>query len=164
VASTDLLTGLPNRQAFETLLPREMARTARNASSLCLALVDVDGFKVINDTHGHQAGDEILAALPKQWGPTLREGDLLARVGGDEFVVLLPDCGLIDAVVVLERMRMASHPSCSVGVAALVPGESPDKLMARADRALYSAKRSGAARVVPADTPLADPEPAPAPQ
>jgi diguanylate cyclase (GGDEF)-like protein len=139
-----------------------MARATRTGSVLCLAIVDIDGFKEINDTHGHQGGDEILAALPKQWKPTLRDGDLLARVGGDEFVVLLPDCDLIDAVVVLERMRMASHPPCSVGVAALVPGETPDRLMARADRALYDAKRSGAGRVVPAGAELADPEPAPA--
>jgi diguanylate cyclase (GGDEF)-like protein len=159
VATTDLLTGLPNRQAFEALLPRELARSARDGSSLCLAMVDVDGFKAINDTHGHQAGDEILAVLPRQWKPTLREGDLLARVGGDEFIVLLPDCALIDAVVVLERMRMASRPSCSIGVAALLEGETPDRLMARADRALYEAKRSGAARVIPADDVLADPEP-----
>jgi diguanylate cyclase (GGDEF)-like protein len=162
VASTDLLTGLPNRQAFEAVLPREMARANRSGSSLCLAVVDVDGFKTINDTHGHQAGDEILAGLPRQWKPTLRDTDLLARIGGDEFVVLLPECDLIDAVVVLERMRMASHPPCSVGVAVLNPGETPDRLMGRADHALYEAKRSGAARVVPADTVLADPEPAPA--
>jgi diguanylate cyclase (GGDEF)-like protein len=159
VASTDLLTGLPNRQAFEALLPRELARAERDGSSLCLAMVDVDGFKAINDTHGHQAGDHILATLPKQWRPALREADLLARVGGDEFIVLLPDCQLLDAVVVLERMRTTGRQPCSVGVAVLGEGETPDHLMARADRALYEAKRSGAGRVVPADALLADPEP-----
>jgi diguanylate cyclase (GGDEF)-like protein len=157
VASTDLLTGVPNRQAFEALLPREIARAGRDGTSLCLAVVDVDDFKEINDTHGHQAGDEILAALPVHWTPALREGDVLARVGGDEFIVLLPDCRLADAVTVLERMRTTSPTGCSIGVAAFGEGESPDRLMARADRALYEAKRAGAGRVVADDGPLADP-------
>jgi len=159
VASTDLLTGLPNRQAFEALLPREMARANRDGAPLCLAVVDVDDFKEINDTHGHQAGDDILAALPGLWQGALREADVLARVGGDEFVVLLPDCPLTDAVTVLERMGAVGRPTCSVGVAALGEGESADRLMARADRALYEAKRTGVGRVV-ADH-AADPEPEP---
>jgi diguanylate cyclase (GGDEF)-like protein len=151
VAATDLLTGVPNRQAFEALLPREIARSARDGSPLCLAIVDVDDFKTVNDTLGHQAGDEILASLPGQWKPALREGDVLARIGGDEFVVLLPDCALANAVLVLERMRVTSRTGCSVGVAALGEGESPDRLMARADEALYEAKRAGAGRVVSDD-------------
>lgn len=158
VASTDLLTGLPNRQAFEALLPQEMARAERDGTPLCLAVVDVDDFKEINDTHGHQAGDEILAGLPRQWQGALREGDALARVGGDEFVVLLPDCLLADAVVVLERMGANGQPTCSVGVAALGEGESADRLMARADRALYEAKAAGVGRVM-ADRRTVDPEP-----
>ena len=158
VAATDLLTGVPNRQAFEALLPREIARAARDGSSLCLAMIDVDDFKAINDTHGHQAGDEILASLPAAWKPALREGDVLARIGGDEFVVLLPDCQLVDAAFVLERMRATGCAGCSVGVAALVEGESPDRLMARADRALYEAKRAGGGQVVPDEGVVADPE------
>jgi diguanylate cyclase (GGDEF)-like protein len=158
VAATDLLTGVPNRQAFEALLPREIARAERAGLPICLAIVDVDDFKVINDTHGHQAGDEILASLPGQWKPALREGDVLARIGGDEFVVLLPDCTLANAVLVMERMRITSRTGSSIGVAALGEGESPDRLMARADTALYEAKRAGAGRVVSADGSRIDPE------
>ncbi|HYF45611.1 MAG TPA: GGDEF domain-containing protein, partial [Acidimicrobiales bacterium] len=159
IASTDLLTGVPNRQAFEALLPREISRADRDGTPLCLAVIDVDGFKEINDTYGHQAGDRILAALPSQWMPALRVSDLLARIGGDEFVVLLPDCHLNDAVVVLERMRSTCSTGCSIGVAAYGEGETPDRLMARADEALYEAKRAGAGRVVAADAHLVDPEP-----
>ena len=158
VASTDLLTGLPNRQAFEALLPREIARAERDGSSLCLAVVDVDDFKEINDTHGHQAGDGILATLAGQWQGVLRATDVLARVGGDEFVVLLPGCQLADAVPVLERMGASGQPSCSVGVARLGEGETPDRLMARADRALYRAKAAGTGLVVPDHVDAVDPE------
>ncbi|HEY5888356.1 MAG TPA: GGDEF domain-containing protein, partial [Acidimicrobiales bacterium] len=159
VASTDLLTGLPNRQAFEALLPREIARAERDGASLCLAVVDVGDFKEIHDTHGHQAGDGILATLAGQWQSVLRATDVLARVGGDEFVVLLPGCGLADAVPVLERMGASGRPSCSVGVARLGEGESPDRLMARADRALYRAKAAGTGLVVPDHVDAVDPKP-----
>ncbi len=148
MASTDLLTGLPNRQAFEGLLPREVARANRDGTPLCLAVVDIDGFKEINDSHGHQVGDEILAELPVHWQRALRDGDLLARVGGDEFVVLLPDCRLEDAAAVLARMSEAGSPGCSVGVACLGEGEPGEGLLYRADQALYRAKRSGLGQVV----------------
>ena len=147
LAATDVLTGLPNRQAFASMLPREMARSARQRSPLCLAVVDLDGFKEINDTHGHQMGDRILAELPSRMRPTLRASDVLARYGGDEFVVLLPDCPLEEARLVLGRMINAGVPHCSVGVTSWVEGEPPDRFLARADRALYTAKR-GADQVV----------------
>jgi len=147
LAATDVLTGLPNRQAFASMLPREMARAERHGSPLCLAVVDLDGFKEINDTHGHQMGDRILAELPSRVRPTLRGSDVLARYGGDEFVVLLPDCPLEEARLVLGRMISTGVPHCSVGVTAWIQGEPPDRFLARADRALYEAKR-GAHQVV----------------
>ena len=149
LAATDVLTGLPNRQAFDTMLAAEIDRAQRSDAPLAVALVDLDDFKSINDTSGHQAGDQVLAALPEQWRQELRAHDVLARYGGDEFVVLLPNCPLDDAAEVLGRMGRAGRPTCSVGVAALAWNESPETLLARADAALYQAKSEQA--VVRAD-------------
>jgi diguanylate cyclase (GGDEF)-like protein len=139
-AATDVLTGLPNRQAFESLLVTEIDRAERSNAPLAVALVDVDDFKTVNDTRGHQAGDRVLAALPRQWRTELRAHDVIARYGGDEFVVLLPNCPLDDAEDVLTRMSRAGTPTCSVGVVTLAWGEDPTMLLTRADDALYRAK------------------------
>jgi diguanylate cyclase (GGDEF)-like protein len=140
LAATDALTGLPNRQAFESVLGTEIDRAERGDTPLAVALVDLDDFKAINDGEGHQAGDRALAALPEQWRRELRAHDVLARYGGDEFVVLLPNCPLDDAEDALTRMSRAGWPTCSVGVVAVARGERPEMVLARADAALYRAK------------------------
>ena len=89
-ARTDPLTGLPNRRVWDEDVERELERARRHGGALCLAMVDLDRFKAFNDTHGHQAGDELLAAAATAWRPELRATDTLARYGGEEFAVLLP--------------------------------------------------------------------------
>lgn len=149
-ARTDDLTGLPNRSALEAELRREMARSARLGVPLALALVDLDDFKILNDTKGHLAGDAALRSAATLWRTHLRDSDLLARLGGDEFAVLLPACPLDEARDVVERMAQQTPEgvSCSVGVTAWTPGEDPDTLVDRADRALYAAKAAGRSRTV----------------
>ena len=144
LARTDSLTGVANRRAWDEELARELARAARSAQPLCLALIDLDHFKAYNDEHGHQAGDRLLKATAAAWEEKLRRTDLLARYGGEEFAVLLPDCGLDSAMEIAERLR-TSQPvvTCSIGVAAWDGHESAAELVARADRALYAAKAGG---------------------
>lgn len=144
-ARTDPLTGLPNRRAFDDVLRREMNRATRLHTPLTVALLDLDGFKQLNDTLGHQAGDEALRAAGESWSVQLRNMDVIARYGGDEFVVLLPTCGLSEAREVLDRMRTATPLGlgCSIGLTTWVSGERPDELVARADTALYASKRTG---------------------
>jgi diguanylate cyclase (GGDEF)-like protein len=144
LARTDSLTGVANRRAWDEEFPRELARAARSGRPLCLALLDLDHFKDYNDRHGHQAGDRLLKAAAAAWQGKLRKTDLLARHGGEEFSVLLPDCELDNAMEIAERLRTA-HPNgtCSIGVAHWDRRESPAELVARADRALYAAKEGG---------------------
>jgi diguanylate cyclase (GGDEF)-like protein len=161
-ATTDELTGVPNRRHFIDLAKRELSRAARHGQALALALMDLDHFKDINDTHGHAAGDSALVAWCRICRDTIRDIDLFARFGGDEFVLLLPDTNLGGACAVLERVRLAlaTQPlvqdgitvnlTISVGVAAL-PGtaESLNALLAEADQALYRAKEAGRNCVMP---------------
>ena len=144
-ALTDALTGLPNRRAFEDELRREMARATRLRLPLTVALIDLDGFKQLNDNAGHAAGDAALRATAGAWGHGLRSMDVLARYGGDEFAVLLPGCTLPEAHEVLDRMRLSTPLGlgCSIGVTSWHDGEPGDELIARADTALYASKRSG---------------------
>ena len=154
--TTDPLTGLTNRRGFESALQRELSRARRQDLPLSLAVVDLDRFKAINDSLGHAAGDLALRAASTAWPPALRDTDLLARTGGDEFAVLLPSCPAEEAVRVLERVR-AGTPlalTCSIGVATLAAGEAAPELFARADAALYAAKRAGRDRVHVAPTHL----------
>ena len=148
MAHTDMLTGLPNRLALNGLLAREIARAQRSRRPLCVAVLDIDGFKGVNDTHGHQAGDRVLIGLSDRWRATLRTTDILARYGGDEFVVVLPACTVHGATDVLSRLIASSKPGASVGVATWSPGDTPDLMLARADDALYEAKRRGRNQVV----------------
>lgn len=155
----DALTGLANRRAFEEELAREAARAARAGAPLSVALLDVDRFKGVNDAHGHAAGDAVLRAVAARARDTLRAGDLAARIGGEEFALLLPGADLAGAAELAERVRLAiaAAPieaggrwlavSASLGCAALAPGEAPDALVARADARLYDAKRAGRDRV-----------------
>jgi diguanylate cyclase (GGDEF)-like protein len=144
-ARTDVLTGLPNRRSFEDSLRREMNRASRLKAPLTVALLDLDGFKQLNDAAGHQAGDAALRAAADNWAHALRSIDVLARYGGDEFAVLLPTCSLGEAQDVLDRMRMATPLGlgASIGVTQWHEGEAADELIARADTALYASKREG---------------------
>jgi diguanylate cyclase (GGDEF)-like protein len=151
-ARTDPLTGLPNRRVWDEDLERELERARRHGGSLCLAMLDLDRFKAFNDEHGHQAGDELLAAAATAWRPILRTTDTIARYGGEEFSVLLPHSDIEAAHAVVERL-LASVPlgeTASAGVAVWNGTESAQSLLARADAALYEAKGAGRARAVSA--------------
>lgn len=149
LARSDALTGLPNRRALDDHLPREMARTLRCGGDLCLAIVDIDRFKTYNDTHGHLAGDGVLRDCAIAWDGQLRGGDTIVRFGGEEFLVVLPDCGVDDATEIVERLREATPlgQTCSAGLALWRPGETVDDLLGRADAALYRAKDGGRDRL-----------------
>jgi diguanylate cyclase (GGDEF)-like protein/PAS domain S-box-containing protein len=149
-ARSDALTGLPNRRALDDQLPREMARALRADSKLCLAIVDIDNFKAYNDAHGHLAGDAVLRDCAAAWDSALRGADTIARFGGEEFLIVLPDCGPDDATEILERLRAATPDgqTCSAGLAQWQPGESVDDLVGRADAALYRAKEAGRDRLL----------------
>jgi diguanylate cyclase (GGDEF)-like protein len=140
-AGTDQLTGLLNRNGFQTAALRERALADRTGSPLTLAVLDLDGFKQINDREGHAAGDRLLAGLGCAWRARVRPGDILARHGGDEFVLLLPATTSTGAEAVLARLRGSEDPvGWSVGVSEWLTGESLDVPMARADRYLYGVK------------------------
>lgn len=144
-ADTDPLTGLLNRNGFLAVAARERAIVERTNAPLTLALLDLDGFKQVNDRLGHAAGDRLLADLAGGWRERLRAGDILARHGGDEFVLLLPCTSSREAEVVLRRLRVEGlSVSWSVGVSQWAPAESLDACLARADRDLYSVKESAA--------------------
>lgn len=151
-AHTDSLTGLPNRRALESLLPQELARARRQGAPLCLAVVDLDRFKVYNDSFGHPAGDVLLRNASGAWRRALRATDALVRFGGEEFLVLLPHCDLPDACRVLEGLRAATplDQSCSVGVTRWDGDETGAELLHRADQTMYAAKRAGRNRVLAA--------------
>lgn len=149
-ARSDALTGLPNRRALDETLPRDMARSGRNRSALCVALIDIDHFKAYNDSHGHLAGDEVLRECAIAWDSELRGEDTIVRFGGEEFLVVLPDCPLEQAGEIVERLRGVTPQgqSCSAGLAQWDFAESVDALLGRADAALYEAKESGRDRLV----------------
>jgi len=145
VARTDELTGLPNRRAWQEVLPRELARAGRTHKPLCVAMLDLDHFKEYNDERGHQAGDRLLKEVAGAWSSELRATDILARYGGEEFALALPACGVDQALAVVERLRAAipGGESCSAGVACWDGLDTAVELLERADGALYEAKRKG---------------------
>jgi diguanylate cyclase (GGDEF)-like protein len=145
IARTDELTALPNRRAWQEQLARELARAQRSEHPFCVAMLDLDHFKRYNDTRGHQTGDWLLKQVASAWSAELRPTDVLARYGGEEFALALPDCPLEEAVAVVERLRaaMPDAQTCSAGIACWDGGEAAVDLLARADHALYRAKRGG---------------------
>jgi len=158
-ALRDPLTGLFNRRAFETFLAREREWALRTGRPLALVLADLDRFKEINDSHGHPAGDRALAHFGRILAGTARRSDIAARVGGDEFALLLPDTTPADAARLAERIRhrLALEPlesprglrlRASFGVAGLDDAAGdPELLVHRADEALYAAKSAGRDRL-----------------
>ena len=139
-AGTDQLTGLLNRPGFAAAAARAHALAGRTGDPLTLAVLDLDGFKAVNDRSGHAAGDRMLADLSAGWRATLRTCDVLGRHGGDEFVLLLPATTPSEAGTVLERLRSSSPLPWSAGVTLWSPGESLDACLRRADRSLYDVK------------------------
>jgi diguanylate cyclase (GGDEF)-like protein/PAS domain S-box-containing protein len=150
LARSDPLTGLANRRALDERLPQEMARARRRGSSLCLAIIDIDHFKAYNDGQGHLAGDAVLRECALAWDSKLRGEDTIVRYGGEEFLIVLPDCTLEHAAEIVERLRTAtpSAQTCSAGLACWDLAETMDDLLERADAALYRAKREGRDRLV----------------
>jgi diguanylate cyclase (GGDEF)-like protein len=144
LSRTDVLTGLPNRRAWDQELARELARASRQYKQICVALMDLDHLKLYNDSKGHRAGDSLLIDAGAAWRKSLRISDLLARIGGDEFAVLMPECRLEDAERVIERMCAATpnDQSCSAGIACWDGRETGAALVSRADVALYAVKRA----------------------
>ena len=164
-AQTDPLTGLSNRAALDERLHSELEHADRYSTSVSLVLADIDNFKQINDTHGHQAGDEVLRAVGRALIESCREIDLAARFGGEEFALVLPGSQLADARRVAERVRKTLesisvpngdgttlHVTASLGAASFPTYRNADALLAAADSALYEAKRNGKNQVVTASS------------
>jgi diguanylate cyclase (GGDEF)-like protein len=148
LAHTDQLTGLPNRRAWDIALDAVLRASERAEVHACVALIDVDDFKLVNDRDGHAAGDDVLVRLSEAWLLELRRGDTLARIGGDEFAILLPNCTAEDARHVLERVRAVdARLTSSIGLAEWAGHERATALIHRADSALYDAKREGGNQV-----------------
>jgi diguanylate cyclase (GGDEF)-like protein len=141
MAETDPLTGLPNRRAWDA----GVAQLLGEGAEFTVAMLDFDHFKQYNDTYGHPAGDRLLKETAALWREQLRTGDLLARLGGEEFGLLLLGCDAAHAREVIERLRGAVYGerTCSAGFAVRQPGESSEVVMKRADEALYEAKAAG---------------------
>ena len=144
-AQTDALTGLPNRRAWDSHLKRALSEER----TIAIAMLDFDHFKEFNDSFGHPAGDRLLKEAAAAWRDQLRTGDLLARVGGEEFALILLDCEIDTATDVVERLRgsMPQGRTCSAGLAVRLDGEHAESIIGRADRALYRAKADGRNRV-----------------
>jgi two-component system cell cycle response regulator len=158
-ATRDPLTGAWNRAAALTTLEREVARASRTASDLAVLLADIDHFKKINDLFGHLAGDQALCETVRRIQAVVRPYDVLGRYGGEEFLLVLPECAADHALAVAERVRaeMVREPvqiegrridvTCSLGVATTNGETTPERLIGRADTALYRAKNGGRNRV-----------------
>jgi diguanylate cyclase (GGDEF)-like protein len=147
LATIDHLTGLPNRRRLHEVLEAETARSIRTGVPYSVIVLDLDSFKAVNDTDGHQAGDDLLISSAGAWKECLRPTDVLIRYGGDEFVAVLPACDPTHAEAIAHRLRGAVPAPCSLGVATWTPGQGRDSVLHRADHHLYESKRDGGARV-----------------
>lgn len=155
VASTDRLTGLHNRWCFDECLNEAVEQADLDGGGLALAIIDLDHFKAYNDAYGHPAGDDLLVEMARRWTAGLRRQDTIARWGGEEFAVLLPDTDTDSALEVISRLLAGDHHSdsspppitASAGVASLAESGDSATLLAMADRRLYQAKAEGRARV-----------------
>jgi two-component system cell cycle response regulator len=165
MAATDPLTGLYNRRHFSRVLDQLFAEASRHDKELSCVMIDLDGYKQLNDSFGHQVGDQLLVTAGKVISTNLRKMDIAARYGGDEFVLLLPQAGPAESQTVAQRIReeyrsasagILKRPlgvTMSIGIASLTIGRpfAADQLVAQADTALYVAKESGRDRIKSAD-------------
>lgn len=150
---TDPLTGVANRRHFEDRMKTEFLRVERYKNQLTIAIADIDLFKSINDTYGHDVGDHVIKAFANTLQSNLRQTDFIARIGGEEFVLILPETDIEGTLTLIERMRqeLASKTipgtdrvvTASFGVAAVLPKEDPSNCLKRADKALYESKDKG---------------------
>jgi diguanylate cyclase (GGDEF)-like protein len=159
LATTDQLTDLLNRRGFDLLASQALQEARRNQSQLCALMLDLDNFKALNDSHGHQAGDQVLRGFARNLRDDLRQADILCRWGGEEFVLLLKDTSVEQARALAQKIRQRTeqsefeyngstlHVTTSIGLAQLHADESLEQLLARADRALYRAKQGGRNRL-----------------
>jgi diguanylate cyclase (GGDEF)-like protein len=164
LAALDQLTGLYNRRSGEQRLAQEISRAQRHGRPLTVLLMDLDGLKRVNDRHGHAAGDTVLKGFADRLQRAIRGSDLAVRLGGDEFMALLPECRAEEVRHVLARLEGLEFEfddeklrlQYSRGWTDYAPGETPQELLKRADQALYEDKRAGKRRVVaPLQTPVA---------
>lgn len=156
LASTDMLTGLPNRMAILNTAEKEFTRAKRYSRPFTVIMIDIDHFKSINDNYGHAAGDHVLVSTAQILKGNLRDTDVLGRVGGEEFILLLPDTPKTNAEYVAERMREGLsakaikyvdqniHVTASFGIASFMPDDDTlEQIIERADKAMYAAKNNG---------------------
>ncbi len=159
---TDCLTGIPNRKAFEATLEQTIHNARENKSRFCILLADIDHFKQFNDTHGHLVGDKVLRFVAATLKRALKGSDTVARFGGEEFAIILPETDLVGGISVAEQIRKAvsggklvdkvndasyGKITISIGLAEFYTSDMPNTLIQRADRALYLAKERGRDRV-----------------
>jgi diguanylate cyclase (GGDEF)-like protein len=162
LAMIDPLTGLYNRRFAEQRLAAEVARSERRGHPLTVLTLDLNNFKEINDTYGHPAGDQVLQEFASRLNQVIRGSDLAVRLGGDEFLVVLPECTLEQLKLVLERLQSFELDwhgqkipvSFSAGWKDYEMGERPEEMLARADQALYKSKRAGKRPLGPAKSAL----------
>jgi diguanylate cyclase len=158
LAALDPLTSIANRRGFEQFLAAAVERSHANGTPLCLVMTDIDRFKDVNDTHGHDAGDRVIQAFANLLAKSVRDSDLVARYGGEEFALILPKTPMGDAFAVAERIRKRFEQhggpgdsfqkefgrlTASFGIAQIFEGEVPRALIQRADQMLYEAKQQG---------------------